>query len=177
VNEALNAPVSENGAFKIPNVLASGREYWVFVYGLPPAYYVKSATAGSRDARREPVVPGEGELAISLAQDGATVKGIAIDDEQRPLADVDVALSAARLPAVPYPGFVHTTRTDQNGAFEFRQVEPGDYKLVAISGLLEDEIENPELLQELLPNGTNVTASANGSLSVKATAIGAQQGR
>ena len=105
------------------------------------------------------------------------MKGIAIDDEQRPLADVDVALSAARLPAVPYPGFVHTTRTDQNGAFEFRQVEPGDYKLVAISGLLEDEIENPELLQELLPNGTNVTASANGSLSVKATAIGAQQGR
>lgn len=66
-------------------------------------------------------------------------------------------LAPAELPATAVAGLVRTRPVDQNGQFEFPGVPPGEYRLLALTGLLTGEGENPNFLRGHLAKAEELT--------------------
>ncbi len=66
-------------------------------------------------------------------------------------------LAPAKLPATAVAGLVRTRPVDQNGQLEFQGVPPGEYRLLAFTGLLLREAENPDFLRGHLAKAEELT--------------------
>ena len=67
-----------------------------------------------------------------------------------------------------------TTRTDQDGGYEFASaVAPGEYQLAALVGLYEPEQNDPEMAAHFRINGADLTLGPRESLNLdlKAQAV------
>ncbi|MFZ5929421.1 MAG: carboxypeptidase-like regulatory domain-containing protein [Acidobacteriota bacterium] len=170
VGENAGAPVRENGDFVLPRLLND--LYWrVAVMGLPRGYYVKSAQMGGRDPRREPVFPGSGDLQITIASDGASIRGKAVGKKGTEVPDAVVVLAPSRLPLDGSPDLIATQLTDQAGEFEFSAVPPGQYQLLAFSSLTPGEGENPAFLRRFFTKETEIAIQARQSQAVTVRVI------
>jgi protocatechuate 3,4-dioxygenase beta subunit len=159
VGESLGAPVRESGDFVLPRLLND--LYWrVAVMGLPRGYYVKSAQIGGGDPRREPVSPGSGDLQITIAGDGASIRGKVFDKKGTEVPNAVVVLAPSLLPSAGSPDLVATQLTDQAGEFEFSTVAPGQYQLLAFSSLSLGEGENPVFLRKFFTRETALSIQA-----------------
>lgn len=122
----------DDGQFLFDTVLPD--DYRLRVSGLPSGYYVHDADQQGRDALRETVRPGRGDLHITLAPDGAIISGQTVDSDHQPVADAIVIL--ANDEGRP----LLTRQSDQNGQFQFISgIAPGKYRLLALVGLFEGE--------------------------------------
>jgi hypothetical protein len=137
--------VAPSGSFTVKHLFLD--EYWVRLFGLPPGHYVKEARCGSRNPKLEPVRSDCGELQFILGPDGAEVSGQALDSENRPVTGATVVLAPAVLPETGLPGLIRTQETDQNGEFNISGVAPGDYRVLAFTGLVPGEGEYPRFLR------------------------------
>ena len=143
------------GAFSLPQLFTL--PYWgVRVDGLPAGYYVKEASMGSRDPRREPVSPGMGDLVVVLARDGGEVTGQVVDDGGQPVADAIAVLTPETLSQVPHPRQVLSQVADQDGRFEFNSLAPGKYRLLAFRDLTAGQSEDPNFLRPHLSRAVEV---------------------
>lgn len=163
--EDVHTEVGSSGDFTIPAARAD--HYWLRVTGLREGFYVREARMGAIDARREPVRPGSGELTIVLGQDGASVSGSVADGDRELPPDTVVVLAPAELPATGVAGLVRTQPADQNGQFQFKGVAPGEYRLLAFTGLLPGEGENPGFLRGHMTKAEELTARPRETKSVK----------
>lgn len=145
-----NAAVSVRGPgdFQLPRVFDG--LYWLIVRGLPRDCYVKEATMGGMDALRARVRAGSGDLRVVLGVDGASVSGKVVDKDGQALADAVAVLAPAALPSVGLPDVIHTQITDQDGEFQFANIAPGEYRLLAFTELALGEGENPDFLRRYL---------------------------
>jgi hypothetical protein len=73
---------------------------------------------------------GAGPLELVLSTDGATVEGTIQDSKSRPTASVVVALVPDAPNREKYHLYKNAT-TDNTGAFSFKAVPPGSYKIFA----------------------------------------------
>jgi hypothetical protein len=103
-----------------------------FSQPLPAGLYVKEATFRGQDALREVLRFSDtsaGELRVVFGSHPGRIEGSIVDDGQHPAAGRTVAL-------IPRdhrerPDLVRSVATDDAGRFVFRDVAPGDYRLIA----------------------------------------------
>jgi protocatechuate 3,4-dioxygenase beta subunit len=153
--ETTDAIVEASGAFTMPSVLPD--EYWLRVAGQPPGYYVKQATINGREALRDPVRPGQGDLAIILASDGPTLSGTVNTAGNQPVANGVALLAVYPLPQTLGWGDIRTAFADQNGFFSFPSIPPGEYRLLTFLQLSEGAWSDPNLVRANLSKATELT--------------------
>ena len=144
-------------------------DYYLHVSGLPGGAYVKQADQRGRDALRELVRPGNGDLHITIATDGAVISGQTVDADQKPVNDAIVILTSEDRRTVL------TRQSDQNGQFGFASgVAPGKYQLMALAGLSEGEEYDPGTITNNLTGATELELSPGATKNLNLTVRRAQ---
>ena len=107
--------------------LAVPRGTWrLLVHGAAAAESTGPAGRASLWAETELVVPGGGELELTLElEPAASVEGVALDGGGRPLADVRLQFAEEGWTAGGSPVWTHTARTDAGGRFLLHGLAPG----------------------------------------------------
>ncbi len=168
--EDTTARIEPNGDFTIPSAVYD--DYWLDIFSLPVGYYIKDATQAGREARRDPVRAGAGELNIVLGADGPSLSGQVMDKENKPVPNAAVILSVASLPQAVSPGQILSTITDQNGQYTLNNMAPGEYRLIAFADARDYEVADPQFLRGNLGKATDVRLSARERKSQNLTAVG-----
>ena len=139
-----NVPVAEDGTFMFKELPAE--KYFVRVMNGPPNCYVSSVRLGPQEMGDDGLnlgLAGTGRIEIKLRQGGALVDGVIRGEDGGPMAGVTVALVPASRKYLLY----QSTFTDQKGAFRFRNVTPGDYKVLAWEEVEPNAFQDPEFLK------------------------------
>jgi hypothetical protein len=150
------AQVNDDGTLAIQNVSAD--HYWVGVYGLPPAFYLKSVRMGDADALESGLDTSQGAagtLEITISGNGGQIEGSAVDSKQKPATGAVVSL----VPDAPRRErliLFKTVMTDSMGHFSITGIAPGEYKLFAWEQT-EDGYQDPEFLKPYENQGQAVT--------------------
>lgn len=161
--ENLKQPVRPSGEFALENLLV--HDYILHLTGLPRGFYVKEASQQGHDALHDLVWPGRGEVRIVLGADGISINGSTVDKDNQPVHDAIVILVSKDGPPI-----LISQQSDQDGRFQFSSgLPPGDYRLAALSGLVDGEAQDPEFVQANLMDATDVTLASKGSQSVTLT--------
>jgi protocatechuate 3,4-dioxygenase beta subunit len=145
-SQALNTPdpepIAKDGTFRIEGAALS--RHYVVVTDLPDGVYVKSARFNGEDVTHAPIdlsAGGGDTLEIVLSPKAASIIGIVRDAQGQALGGVPVTLWSATEDAGSPSRGIRTALSDQNGAFQFRSLLPGDYFLAGWEevdpGLLE----------------------------------------
>lgn len=132
-----NAEVDTQGTFRFHGVLPD--KYHLRVYNPPEGTYVKSVRWNQDDVTGKDLdlISGGGSLDILLSPNVATVSGVVHNDDDKPATGVQVQIFLG-------DEFIRSDSTDQNGAFRFTSLGPGDYRVFAFediqSGLSSEKV-------------------------------------
>ena len=155
-NDFWSAPDPQGHTIAIRNVEPG--KYFVEVT-TESTWYVQSVTSGSTDLLRDELVVPAGSqipaIEVVLRNDGATLRGTVQFDgspEQGTAILVPDRGSAAQAKVAP---------ASQSGEFTFRQLAPGDYRLLAFDRVSDLEYRDPEVLNSYLSRGVHVSVQAN----------------
>ncbi len=161
--ENLKQPVRASGEFSLENLLV--HDYILHLSGLPKGYYLKEASQQGHDVLHDLVWPGRGDVRLVLGADGPTINGNTVDKDSQPVHDATVILASKDGPPI-----LVSQQADQDGRFQFNSgLPPGDYKLAALTGLVDGEAQDPEFVKANLSDATEVTLASKGSQSVSLT--------
>jgi hypothetical protein len=144
-----------NGAFRMYSVKSG--VYRVRVSGLPEGTCVKSIRQGPQELPESglqisgPAAPIE----IVLGTNAPAITGTVNDSNNRPSPNVSIALVPDAPNRSRYQLYATTTTAD-TGAFTFRNVAPGDYKVFLLSEGEVDRIQNPAFLSQIESRGTSL---------------------
>lgn len=163
-NESRVIDVEPSGSFLFASVLPDEHRFQVL--GLPPGYYTKKASLRGQDLLRDSWRPDRGEMEIVLSSDGSAVSGRVVDKDHKPVRDAQVIL------ATNDSSRVIVKQADQDGQFQFASgLPPGDYRIVAVAGLVGGEAENPDIANKYLSKAIEVSLSPRGHQIVTLTAV------
>ena len=167
--ESTSASVDSSGNFVFPAAVRA--EYWLEFYNLPSGFYIKEASMGTRDATREPVLAGGGDLRIVLGADGPSISGQVSDSDNQPVSDASVILAASPLPASLAPSDLLTTTADQNGNFTLNGMPPGNYRLLAFTKLADGLDGDPDFVRANLGRATELSLSPHETHTIQIKAL------
>jgi hypothetical protein len=154
--------VEPSGSFVLKSLLPD--EHWLRVLDVPPGYYVEKSIFKGRDLLRESFQPDEGEIEIVISPEGSSVNGHVVDQENKAVQDAQVILARKDHAA---GNSIKICQANQNGDFRFPpNLPPGDYRIVAVAGLLEREAENPDIATGYLSRGIDITLPHRGQQTV-----------
>ncbi len=138
--------VQPDGSFVLPRVYMGNNA--VRVDGLPSGYYVITASQRGKNVLDGGMLPGNGDLQITLGADGAVVNG-------RVLTEDDAAVPDASVVLIPNgSGALQVVQADQAGTYQFPSgVEPAEYRLAAVHNLTEWQRQDPATIARLAANG------------------------
>jgi hypothetical protein len=126
--------------------------------------YIASATYGSTDLLRDPLVISTGttppEIDIEVRDDGATLSGTVMNDGQP--APAEVVLIPDRSPEHP-----QVTATDEHGYFQVSMLAPGGYNVLAFDQIVDLEYANPQALQQYATSEKAITLTPNGKATMQ----------
>lgn len=126
--------------------------------------YIASATCGSTDLLRDPLVISPGtappQMDIEVRDDGATLSGTVMDDGQP--APAEVVLIPDRSPEHP-----QVTATDEHGNFQVSMLAPGSYNVLAFDQIVDLEYANPQALQQYATSEKAITLTPNGKATMQ----------
>ncbi len=146
-----SAQVQPDGTFVLPNVRPG---LWdIGVEPLPKGGYLKSMTLGDEDVLRKDMVitgPTAARLEIVLSAAGAELSGQVED------AGATTVLLAPQGDNAAVLSFYGVTGVDDQGAFHFRGLTPGVYKLYAFDDLEQGAWMDPSFLTPFAEQGTVV---------------------
>jgi hypothetical protein len=124
-------------------------------------WYVASAVSGGTDLLSDDltVLPGAPlqPIEVVLRNDGATLTGTVSSDGQ----DASAAVLLLPRHGQPKVGFTH-----QGNEFQFTELAPGDYEIVALDRMDGVEYANPDSLKAYLVQASHVALLSNGKSSV-----------
>ena len=161
--EGSSGHANPKGEFSIENMFAD--DYSLQVTGLPRGFYVKSIFQSGRDVMNEPIRPG-GDVTITLSSDGPVVAGDALDSDDRPVPKAEVML----VPRDQSSGSIVSAIADINGKFQMQSgIAPGEYSIVALSGIYEGEDQNPEFARDQMTRATRLHLDPRENKSVTLT--------
>jgi hypothetical protein len=107
--------------------------------------------------------PGDG-VTISVACDGPVVTGQAVNNENVPIPDATVILAPV---ADTWRRSFVSAHSDKNGRFLLESgVPPGEYAVMALTGLYDGEDQSPEFARDQTSRSTRVALGPRESKSV-----------
>jgi hypothetical protein len=136
--------VDDDGKFTVKNVAPD--RYLVQLTGAPETAFVRSVRLGNQemtDAGIDLTGGISGTLQITLSTAGAQVDGVIRGEDEKPVSGATVAL----IPDSKRYTLYKSTTTDQSGAFSFKGVTPGDYKLLAWEDIEQGAFQDPEFVK------------------------------
>jgi len=165
-----------DGTFMLENVPPLKMK--VHVDSEPEGAYVKSIRFGKQDAMGKTLDLTEasgGDLRIVLRAGEAQVSGTVVKKRERNAVDD----SAAMILLIPEDltrngGSVHSTNTNQNGAFTEKGMAPGVYYAVAFESEDFRGWDDPTVLKQLVDRGTKVEVQENDKKQVQVTMLSAE---
>jgi hypothetical protein len=169
------AAVKADGTFKLENVAAE--KYRVSVFPQTDSY-VKAVRVGNQEVKDGIVdltTGAAGPIEVVLSTDGASLEGTIQDSKSRPTASVVVVL----VPDAPNRDKYFLYRqsvTDNTGAFSFRNVPPGSYKVFAWEEMEDAGWMDPALLARYENEGKSVSLKEGGAERVSMRFIAPEGG-
>ena len=158
-----NGRVKDDWTFDVKDVI--GR-VWVSAGSLPSGWAVRSIDYQGKDLADSPLEVSNGQhidgVTIVLSKTLPKLSGTLLDDSQRP-ADGSVLIfpedsekweESSRL--------IRTARPDTTGAFELRNMIPGDYLAVPVEFVRQGDWSDPEFLRNLKDQAQRVQVGPNG---------------
>jgi len=178
------ATTKTDGSFTMENVVPS--KFRVRVMNEPEGAYVKSVRFGSQEALGKTLdltQAGGGDIHVTLRAAAAEVSGTVMAKNE----DAASGNSSAMAPAsgvsvllIPEDltrdgGGVHTSGTNQNGAFTEKGLAPGTYYAVAFETDEYRNFDDPVILKQLVAKGVKVEVKENDKRQVQVTLLPAQE--
>jgi hypothetical protein len=148
-----------DGRFEIRGVLPDTYRLVANVPG-PAGWWLKSAIADGRDLLDTGVeVAGDITNAVlTFSDQRASLGGRLITNAGPPAAPYFIVVFPVnRSLWLPQARRILSTRADTAGAWMIRDLPPGDYLVAALTDLAPEELADPTLLEQLLPNAVKVT--------------------
>jgi protocatechuate 3,4-dioxygenase beta subunit len=171
-----SSPIQPDGSFTLKNV--TDGTYKLQVWSMCETCYLKSASSRGTDLLgtsfdvRGGVAPQSIDVVYSAnsAEASGTVNG----DDEKPVAGAMVmAVPVAETPN--RESRYKTSTTDQNGHFDLRGLAPGNYDVIALSGLDDDgqNYTDPDFLQPYADKAQSLIVAANDRKTLQLTAVAA----
>ena len=133
-------------------------------------WYLKSLLfAGREVADAGFAASGDTTLTVLVSAKGAGIEGKVVDSEGRPAANVFVVT----LPSsgiLARPDSYQTDKTDAQGGFHLRGLNPGDFTVVAVE-TSQGDTRTPEFFQKYGSLGTNVSLAEGDKKTVTLTLV------
>lgn len=174
LKEAPAVSIGKPGPFSLANVFTD--QYWLETR-TPSGYYLKHADCGPRNALRETIHAGCGELRVTLGADAASVSVQVTDKDNQPFSNAVVVLSPANLPPDIPPDTLRHRATDQSGTLEFNSLAPGKYRVLAFGHINPNEATNPDFVRRWLSKGTELELKPREKASLSLPPSGTPQER
>jgi carboxypeptidase family protein len=159
----------ENGVATIKNVLPM--HYTVMVSGVPETCFVKSIRYGGQEMTDvgADIVPG-GSIEITLSATAGTISGSAVDKDGKPVPGAIVALA----PKDGAPNSIKGNTTDENGAFSFSGLRPGDYLVYGWEDIPPGAYADPDFLKQYEGRAQTVKLDPSAKQAVQLKTIPAE---
>ena len=163
------SPVNPDGSIRLAGVLPGT---WVLsVDHLPESVWIKSVSFGDMQASGAQLnvpVGARGLLRVVLAANGGQVSGVVGEEGQPRQATVVLVPMESELRLSPHA--YRFSATDGRGAFTFRGVRPGSYRLFAFESIAPFAWMDPAILNSVEDLGQDlvVNASEQSTLQLKA---------
>jgi hypothetical protein len=166
--------LGEDGRFTLKDVPPA--RYLVHSSGGPDGMYLKSVRCGGQDVLEDGIdlTAGlAGPVQVTLSLDSAQVNGSIADADGNPMGGVSVVL----VPDSRKQYLFREIATSMSGAFSFRGVPPGDYKLLAWEEMEQGAYQDPEFLKKFEAKAEAVALKAGDRKTVSIKAIPAEATR
>jgi hypothetical protein len=148
--EGLVGHPNSTGEFSIENLYSD--DYSLRITGLPRGYYVHTIFQSGRDAANQPIRPG-GDLTITLSPDGPVITGDTVEKNNVPVHDATVIL----IPKDQSLSSIVSVRSGRAGGFQFESgIAPGEYSIVALTGLFDGEDQAPDFVRGQMTGATQL---------------------
>jgi len=161
------ARMQADGSFTVANVQPGN--YHVVVTSSSASlrdYIVKEVNVDGKEVGDSgfSITGGASFLEIVGSAKGSAIEGTAIDDEGKPIPDMQVVCipDAARRKR---RDIYQQVQTDQRGHFSFRGLNPGEYQVFALDDAPSD-ITNPDFISAHDSQGETVTVEAGERKSI-----------
>jgi hypothetical protein len=158
-----------NGVITIGNV--HPMHYNVSVTGVPDTCFVQSIRYGGQevpDGGAE-IAPG-GSLDITLSATAGSIGGAVVDKDGKTVARATVAL----VPKGGPPTAIKGNTTDENGAFSFSGLKPGDYLVFGWEDIPPGAYADPDFLKQYEGRAQTVALDRSGKQAVQLKVIPAE---
>jgi len=152
------ATADESGKFALKGVIPA--KYEVQTDNGPEQLYVKMVKCGDREVADDGLdlsAGANGPIQITLSTEGAEVRGNVTGADGNAMPGVTAVL----VPDSRRFSLFHSTVTDQKGMFDFKNLPPGEYKLLAWEELEPNQFENPEFLAKYIARAETVSLMEN----------------
>jgi|GEM_PF-6796461 len=165
------ARVEDSGRFQTNNFASENPLYGV--ENLPAGFYVKSMKMGGQnlmDAGPANNRAASGRFEIELANDGATVSGVARDRDGAALPAARIALlsettgQARRI-------WSRSTTAGEDGTFTLEALAPGKYRAYVFEDLAEGPALDADFLAQFTQRGKSIELKPKGSFNLELVAI------
>jgi hypothetical protein len=164
----------QDGTFVIGGLL-KGPFRFSGSFEMPKGYYVASVRERDRDLLRESllVVENSPEVEVRVRADGGLLEGKVTDSRLRIAPEAVVALIPQSL--LETRSDRHNTyrieRATATGAFELRDIIPGEYLVYAWSSIPEDAVMDPWFMERYKGKGLPVKVGGDGRLKMDLTIL------
>lgn len=151
----------DKGLFRVVN--AHLGEQRIFLGGISDPFYVKEVryNGGAIEGIVIPLNAGAATHSIEIELDDkpARVQGKATNGSHAARgAFVALARWPVGSPEALWP--LRSTTCDEDGMFSFGVLAPGEYRVIAVPGDQQDKLQEPRVLESLLPSAKKVTLAA-----------------
>jgi hypothetical protein len=137
-------------------------KYWVDLANVPQGFYVKSIRFGEQDGTAAPLLVRESDkspLDVTLSDKTATLSGVVETARGKPVGISQVVLAPASPNLAAVSRLVKGAVSNASGAFQFTNVTPGDYFLLAFEDTQPGEAEDPEFRAAFQGDAVEVSIS------------------
>lgn len=159
-----NGRVRDDGAFEVRGVFGTNR---VSVGPIALGWALKSIDYQGKDFADVPVELKAGErldgLTVVLSKSLPTLRGTLLDDRNQPAEGTVLLFPDDQRKWAEESRLTRTARPDLKGAFEFRNVIPGDYLVLPLAYVRTGDWADPEFLENLRERAKRVRVEESGA--------------
>ncbi len=169
---APGARIAEDGSFRLRGVLPG--LYQLMIEGLPVESYLKSAKLNGQDVTHSLLdlsAGAAGVLELTISEHAAECAGVLRDADGKPIPNRMVSLWSKSEDFPRDVGFYRSVNTDTKGAFQFRGLAPGDYRLLAWEFADPDIVMNAEYRARFENKAVSISLSEGSRETVTAPTI------
>jgi hypothetical protein len=161
------ATLDDQGKFRFVN--ARSPEYKLRISGVPNSHYIKEVRYNGIAVRGNPrqlhlqLDPSAMGHSLEIVVDDKPVfiTG-SVTDRDRTVSGPYVVLTEWPLSSTAALWPVLSAIGDEDGKYQFAGLAPGEYRILAVSPAVREELDKPNVLQRLLMNAKAITLGAGG---------------